>query len=404
MADYTGLLQDLFKGGEKPRALLGGLLGSGTSELSSAWDQIKQLGDPNYMKQVKPMSMDEAKNIALMGLTAGGNVGTALLRSSKAQNIADGLYHSVGLGKKMNMSVENMTADHVPLNNLQESRIVSPESMFGGKLIPASGDRTATGTALHSVNGNRLATPVNMEGGAKFMLAHPNDNSVWASDSKVINTLANKTRQLSADGSDVYMPFVAMGHGASNFNTMMTDSLLEQMKGGNIPQGLLHDFNGEVQALRPEFLGVNHPDVRSQLDATGALRHVFNDRMQLDKYKEYFPDITATRAAITDPNLMNVPIHSSGYTIAKLDPAGKVISNPVNPHSTYNTQLGGEYFGGLEHQVPRDVMFSDFYKARRGQGADPSGDMRSFQLSNPTQVAHQEWLDGMMKYLESVKQ
>jgi hypothetical protein len=54
----------------------------------------------------------------------------------------------------------------------------------------------------------------------------------------------------------------------------------------------------------------------------------------------------------------------------------------------------------FERQVPRDVMFPDFYRARRAAGLDPVDDARSFQLSSPIQRADQQWLDGVMGYLE----
>jgi hypothetical protein len=84
-----------------------------------------------------------------------------------------------------------------------------------------------------------------------------------------------------------------------------------------------------------------------------------------------------------------------------MDPSGRIISNPVVPHTTYNTQLGGQYVGGFDRPVPRDFLFSDFTAARRAAGTDPSGDMRSFNLSNPIQRADQRWLDNVMKYMES---
>lgn len=55
----------ILAGGAKPRAIVAGLLGGDTSALQGAWNELKQLGDPNYMRQVKGISKDEAMNIAL---------------------------------------------------------------------------------------------------------------------------------------------------------------------------------------------------------------------------------------------------------------------------------------------------------------------------------------------------
>ena len=66
--DDTGLLggiNSLLAGGAKPRAALKGLLGGDTTVLKGLLGELKQLGDPNYMRQVKGIGTDEAMNIAL---------------------------------------------------------------------------------------------------------------------------------------------------------------------------------------------------------------------------------------------------------------------------------------------------------------------------------------------------
>ena len=90
-----GLL-DVLKGGEKPRAILGGLLGGDTSALSGAWNEVKQLADPNYMRNVKGINSTEAMDIALnanpvMAATfigKGANTWDAA-NASKAMKMAD---------------------------------------------------------------------------------------------------------------------------------------------------------------------------------------------------------------------------------------------------------------------------------------------------------------------------
>lgn len=59
-----GLL-DFVAGGEKPRAVLGGLLDGDTSVFKGLLGEIKQLGNPEYMRNVKGMSEQEALDIAL---------------------------------------------------------------------------------------------------------------------------------------------------------------------------------------------------------------------------------------------------------------------------------------------------------------------------------------------------
>ena len=88
-----------------------------------------------------------------------------------------------------------------------------------------------------------------------------------------------------------------------------------------------------------------------------------------------------------------------------MDPTGRLVHNPKVPHATYPTQIGGQhYVGGLDRSIPRDVMFPDFYAKRRAANIPPLGDDRAFGMSDVSQDANQEWLDGVMRYLSRSRQ
>ena len=200
------------------------------------------------------------------------------------------------------------------------------------------------------------------------------------------------------------MVYTPMSHVGGDFSTMMSDALLEQIKGGKITKKAKKEFDQEVRRFRPEWKGVDSLEARDQLNANGALRHAFIDRMTLDQFKTAgFPDLPITRAAITEQSLMDVPIHAGGFAVAKMDPTGRIITESPVPHTTYNTQLAGQYVGGFEQPIPREILFSDFTGARRAAGTDPAGDIRSFQLSNPVQEATQQWVDNLMRFMESTR-
>jgi hypothetical protein len=345
---------------------------------------------------------DVAYNVLLNALERSGSIAYAGPRASKAENIARGLYHPIGEGKKLDKPVSEMRFVQEPLNNLVERRTISPEQLQGAVIIPGTGDRTAAGRLLTEVEGVRLPEPVALEGGMDFMRSHLPYGSAWASDKGVISSLAKRVKEAAQQGNgDVYMAYMPMSHVGGDFSTMMTDALLQQVRGAKISKKVKREFDNEVRLHRPEWKGIDSPEARAQLNENGALRHVFIDRMDLDQFKTAgFPSLPTTRAAITEQSLMDVPIHAGGLSIAKMDPSGRIISNPVMPHTTYNTQLGGQYVGGFDRPVPRDFLFSNFTSARRAAGTDPSGDMRSFNLSYPSQRADQQWLDNVMRYME----
>jgi len=325
-------------------------------------------------------------------------------RMSKAENEAAGLYHPIGGGLKLDKPVTEMTATRTPVRDLPPRAFISPEDLQGSRIIPAVGDRTAAGSLLSQVDDTPLASPVLLEGGPDFMRTHLADKAAWASDKGVITRLSRQVQDAAKGGDDVFMMYSPMGHTAGDYSTMMTDSLLGQIPNTKLTKKSVREFNNEIRAVKPDFLGIDHPEVHQQLLTDGPLRLALVDRMGLAKYQEMgFPNVASTRAAILEPGLMDVPLNASGFSIARMDPTGRVMSAPPNPHTTYNTQLGGEYVGGLDAPVPREIMFRDFFDQRRAQNAPVSGDNRAFMLSNITQNADQRWLDGVMNYMEQQK-
>ena len=329
----------------------------------------------------------------------------AVPRASKAENIARGLYHSIGEGKKLAKPISEMQFTQEVVKDLPPRQIITPEQLQGATILPATGDRTAAGRLLTEIEGVRLPTPVALEGGPDFMRTHLPFGAAWASDKGPITVLSKRVQEAASKGSgDVYMVYTPMSHVGGDFSTMMSDALLEQIKGGKITKKAKKEFDTEVRKFRPEWKGVDNPEARDQLNANGALRHAFIDRMTLDQFKTAgFPDLPTTRAAITEQSLMDAPIHAGGFSIAKMDPTGRIITDSPAPHTTYNTQLAGQYVGGFEQPIPRELMFSDFTQARRASGTDPAGDIRSFQLSNPVQQATQQWVDNLMRFMESTR-
>jgi len=178
--------------------------------------------------------------------------------------------------------------------------------------------------------------------------------------------------------------------------------LLEQIKGGTFSKKAVREFDAYVRNLRPEWVGLMHPKARTQLDTTtGELRHAFADAVELKSMQDMgFPNIAQTRAAITEPSLMDAPLFSGGSAVAKVD--GRIIRDPAIQHSTYDTQMGGTYAGALEKDIPYREMFSDFTSERRASGAPVSGDDRSFQLKFPYQIVTSEWVKKNSGKLQSM--
>ena len=331
-----------------------------------------------------------------------------------------GYYHPAGGGLKLKTLPKDMDYELSPSGVLVPSKTIKPEDMEGGRIIFDAGDRAVAGQKLVRINGIDLEFPIDLLGGPEFMMyqKHLRDNggigSIWAGDKSAITRLG---RQSVGDEETYFMPTV-MTQTALDFNTMMSDALIQQVPKMKITKKTKKEFDKAVKKIRPEWKGIDHPEAREQLLGVkgGPLRLAFLDRMEKAEFQSKgFPDVVQTRVAITDPDYLDLPFASGGMTIGRVDKSNPILNkkgevvgfepvqNPNLSHATYNTQLSGDYMGGFEVPIPRQILAPDFYAARRAAGIKPGGDARSFQLSKPTQEATPEWVDTVSEYIEQVK-
>ena len=319
----------------------------------------------------------------------------AAMSQAPLSELVDGLWHPIGAGKKLELPLSQMEFAVTPHASARGHRVITPADMEGATIIPLTGDRARAQATLTQVGDIPLRSPVPLPGGPDFMLEKP--GSGWASARAPIEKLAKKVREGGGRTFGVYVPG---SHAMVDFSTTFADALLEQVSQSPVTKKGMQRFDAAVRRLRPEWKGLAHPDARKQLDANGELRLVFTDVMGLGEFRKAgFPDLATTRAAISEPALMNTRPYEGGFAIAELDPGGRVIRQPESPHPTYTTELGGQYAGQFAADVPIADLFPAFTQARRQSGADPARDVRSFMLSNPTQVATPQWVDSVSKIL-----
>ena len=341
-------------------------------------------------QMVSPDSMDAVK---LAGLAVGGK------RLSRLESEAQGYWHEIGDKKRLKKPFQELSRETKDLPTL-DSRVISPESLQNSVIIPALGDRSDAAKLLTKVGADELPNPVHLQGGHGFMRENP--ESIWASAKGPVSHLNRKVKAAQDMGFESNLMFMPMTHGATNFNTMITDVMLEQINGRGISKTAKNMFDREMRKKRSTWKGLNSPDAHSDLQNSGALRTEFVRVANLEDFQRRgFPDITEARFAVTDPSLMNysgTEWSKGGQSIGRL--SGKNVENPQVPHKTYESQMGGEYLGGFEEPLPRELLFPDFTAARRAKGTRPADDPRAFELSKPVQFADQEWVDNIMNALQ----
>ena len=72
-----------------------------------------------------------------------------------------------------------------------------------------------------------------------------------------------------------------------------------------------------------------------------------------DAQKAGFPSPGKARVATTDESQIYTPPGMFGGAIGKIDLDADAITDPLIPHSTYDTQMAGEYLGALERECLR---------------------------------------------------
>lgn len=296
---------------------------------------------------------------------------------------------------------------------------INIEDLQGSYLYPLTGDQSATGLLINSIDGNVFQNPVKLEGGANFMrgASQKAEGSAWASDKKIITRISNDVKRLADEtGLPVNMIYTAMSKDGVDFATFPASVLAEQIPFAKIFKKDIKSFNdkmkvdikisGDKYPSAKDFVGVESPNLRKYLEtAPPKIRKKFVKLMDTDPFqKAGFPSVAQARYAVTDDALKKSLSGETGLVLARPDLNKLPTDNPIVPHSTYPTQMYGDYIGGLNQKAPREMVFRDFYKKlatqrdKSGNLLNPSMKDYSFRLNLPAQLVDQQLVDTIMNY------
>jgi len=278
---------------------------------------------------------------------------------------------------------------------------MSIDELQGRLITPAYGDRTRAGGELRGYNDIQFNDPVRMLGGRDFM--REPETGLWASEKGPMSAKGKAvTKQIEA-GESPALVYTAMNSQSGDFSTLMMDAVMNQYN----PKAITEDA-AKVFDDRMAKLGVNGwPGARASKEKVnealksmpGSSRWQVWQEMDKAAYKAGgFPDIGQTRVAITDPELLDVTPFSSGLSVGR--PTADVSNDRFAPHPSYSHQIDGDYEGTLGN-LPGQLVWRDFFEARRGSGAAPASDQRAFMMSSPSimQRVDQQMVDEINQYL-----
>lgn len=316
------------------------------------------------------------------------------------------------LNKKLSDIKLDLKKDYklIPKKNIDIAKLK------GKTLIPLTGDQSATGLLLGGIDDVKFK-PVKLEGGANFMRgkAQQDEGAIWASQKGVITELEKNIRNIAEETGDAPdLIFSAMKKDAIDFATFPAKALVRQLQSAKILKKDKKAFDLKMKSdfgkpnkqgkipfpADKNWVGIDSPNLEKYLDTAGAeVRKKFVKMMDRDEFqKAGFPHVGKTRYAMTEPDLRKIRAGTTGAVIARPD-----LSKTASPskHSTYDTQIYGDYVGGLLNQVPRDVFFKDFFRNLakvRPDVTNPAMKDMFFRSWNPTQKVDQELIDIISNY------
>lgn len=283
-------------------------------------------------------------------------------------------------------------------------------------------DATMGNAIVDQINGLDLPQPVVQQAGHEFT---DNLNDLgFMSDAGVLAGKNNVWQQMYADGRKPLVTPMAMGGSAGDFGQHQAMTMAQAIRAaaengmidpnyrpiggtGKNPIEVLPPNMGLLDARLPAYIESLNGGQRAQfmkaLDKPAALN-------------AGVPSVGAVRWALTDPNLLDAELLSSGYRL--FQPAqDDFLSYPFS-HASYNAAVGREGNSmTMGNTRPWTIMFPDLAapkilanpKQTAGSNimvdlnAKPK-DLRAFQMNpNLSQTIDPEWVDMNMRYDEILR-
>jgi len=295
---------------------------------------------------------------------------------------------------------------------------MSWENMEGNVILPFYGDRTSRGLLVEGVNDYKFDAPVYTEGGVDFKVgpAAQKDRAIWASNQNIITRLSKEADKAQRDfgGRDILGVTGSMAPDANDFATFTGEAAAELVKGSKITKKTAKEFDATMKALDPTFVGLLSPDLRDWVKNTSSPnRKSFIRLMDSRPMQDAgLPSPAEVRKSVTDPTQYELPAGMFGLGVSRIDTGAPLRFNTPKgdkpaanvPHSTYNTQITGDYIGSLP-PVPQRLIFKDVYDAisgkldKRGNPLTEANMTHAIKTKMPAQELTPQIIDGILNYL-----
>jgi hypothetical protein len=297
--------------------------------------------------------------------------------------------------------------------NLTPQEIADIEKQLGMLKVGISGDTSISDKILHRAGKYELQNPSEQEGGPLYGLK----GNPWASNYQALKNLQTGVNELSAahGNAPVLGQYMQMGPEGTNFAQHFADANLQAIDLSNMTKSQIDDVN-RIIAAGNQKSGA-HPDFPGIQDPYGAyfyfgfypeLRKYWNKLMTQPTFTNKYglPDGRVIQHAITEPELRDLPVTTTGFSQFQLTPGFDPAQLPLAEHGTYTHKLP-EVEGALptrsKYPTPAQIEFPDVteYAVKEYRPQDIT---RVFQTATPRQIIDQQHIDEIKMYEELMKE
>lgn len=246
---------------------------------------------------------------------------------------------------------------------LEPRKDVRLEGLLGQYLVPAYGDRSATGIDLLGYGGMKFDNPSRQYGGYDF--ARNVGNAIWSTD-RHKKKYYQRAREAQEEGKEAYLGYTTMAGDSGDFNTMTADIWTEALNQSKVSKKDAKKIDEKIRSMKglEGWVGI-HSDkdqIKTYLNSLGGGARA---KISKDVFAKGFaeqaglPKFDEVRRAQTAQELLYMPTYRTGAMIGRITPDAELIGVPDHPTYSRSGDVAGEYVGGLLTPIPDIIAFRD---------------------------------------------
>jgi hypothetical protein len=292
------------------------------------------------------------------------------------------------------------------------------EKQKGMVKMGISGDTTAAEQVLHRAGPYELDISSPQHGGPLYGLG---EEGAWASNNPIAANVQKRINEISQAYGDspVLGQYMQMGKLGSDFALHFADANLRAIDIRRMSKDQIEMVNELIRkgsnksGPRPSFPGIEDKDsAYLHFAVDPELRKHFNAIMQKPTYTEPLglPDGRIIHHAITEPELRDLPVTTTGFSQMELVPGYDPEKLLLSEHPTYSHVIPGKPESELtrtQYHTPAQVEFPDVFEYITETGPKkyrPRDATRIYQTATPRQIIDQQHIDEIKMFEELMKE